>query len=82
MSKYKILKDYEQILMHIEDILGDGVTDNVQLTQLGRVLFGSLYLGTFTSDNMPKRIYNNQCFILNTDSSRSKNKTGDWIGFF
>ena len=31
---------------------------------------------------MPKYIKNNQCFILNTDSSRSANKFGHWIGFY
>ena len=31
---------------------------------------------------MPKYIKNNQCFILNTDSSRSANKYGHWIGFY
>ena len=31
---------------------------------------------------MPTRIKDNQCFILNTDSSRSANKYGHWIGFY
>ena len=31
---------------------------------------------------MPLRIKDNQCFILNTDSSRSANKFGHWIGFY
>ena len=31
---------------------------------------------------MPKYIKNNQCFILNTDSSRSANKFGHWVGFY
>ena len=82
MSKYQILKTYEQSLMKIEDLLGSGITDNLQLTNLGMMLFGDDYLGTFTADKMPKRIKENQCFILNTDSSRSSNKMGHWCGFY
>ena len=82
MSKYQILKDYEQILMHVEDILGSGITDNIQLTNLGRQMFSNDYLGTYSSDQMPKYIKNNQCFILNTDSSKSLNKTGHWVAFY
>ena len=82
MSKYKILKEYEQVLMMIEDIIGSGTTDNEQLTKLGIYLFGSDYIGTFSSDEFPKNIKDGQCFILNTDSSKSKNKTGHWVGFY
>ena len=71
MSKYKILKEYDQTLMRIEDILGSGVTNNLQLTNLGYQLFGNNYIGTWSSDQMPKYIKENQCFILNTDSSKS-----------
>ena len=80
MTKYQIIKDYEQILMHVEDILGSGITDNIQLTNLGRQMFSNDYLGTYSSDQMPKYIKNNQCFILNTDSSKSKNK--NWVAFY
>ena len=82
MSKYQILKDYEQVLMDLEDVLGSGVTTNDQLDKLGYSIFKNDYLGTFSSDKMPKYIKNNQCFILNTDSSRSANKYGHWIGFY
>ena len=80
MSKYQILKQYEQILRNVEDILGSTVTTDAQLTALGYSIFKNDYLGTFSSDKMPKYIKNNQCFILNTDSSRSANKYPlDWI---
>ena len=39
------------------------------------------YIGTFSSDQMPKYIRENQCFILNTDSSKSRNKNGHWVAF-
>ena len=79
MSKYKILKDYEQTLMIVEDMLGPGVTTNIQLDMLGHLIFGSDYLGTYSSDQMPKSVKDNQCFILNTDSSRRKGT--HWVAF-
>ena len=82
MTKYQILKDYESVLRDVEDILGSGVTPNDQLDKLGYSIFKNDYLGTFSSDKMPKYIKINQCFILNTDSSKSANKYGHWIGFY
>ena len=82
MSKYQILKQYEQILRDVEDILGASVTTNDQLDKLGYSIFKNDYLGTHSSDKMPKYIKNNQCFIMNTDSSRSANKYGHWVGFY
>ena len=82
MTKYKILKDYESVLRDVEDVLGSTVTTNDQLDKFGYSIFKNDYLGTFSSDKMPKYIKNNQCFILNTDSSRSANKYGHWIGFY
>ena len=43
-SKYNILKSYEKILMMVEDILGDKETDNIQLYNLGKHLFGDIFL--------------------------------------
>ena len=45
MSKYTILKNYEQILMMEKDVLGDGETDNIQLNYLDKCLFGDDFLG-------------------------------------
>ena len=39
MSKYQILKDYAQVLMDVEDVLGSGVTTNDQLDKLGYSIF-------------------------------------------
>ena len=82
MTKYQILKDYEIVLRDVEDVLGSTVTTNDQLDKFGYSIFKNDYLGTYSSDKMPKYIKNNQCFILNTDSSRSANKYGHWIGFY
>ena len=72
MSKYTILTFYENVLMYIEDLLGSGQTDNIQLDKLGFYLFGkNKYLGTFSSDEFPKNIKRGQCFIINNKSSRS-----------
>ena len=46
MSKYQILKKYEQILRDVEDILGASVTTDSQLTDLGYKIFKNDYLGT------------------------------------
>ena len=80
-SKYTILKFYEKSLMYIEDAIGDKATNNVQLDKLGYSLFASDYLGTFSADKFPKYIREGQCFILNTDSSRSTNRYGHWVSF-
>ncbi|MEI6187955.1 MAG: hypothetical protein WCP46_05590 [Alphaproteobacteria bacterium] len=81
-DKYKILKEYQQVLIMCENLIGSGTTDNIQLNNIGMYIFGNDYLGTFSSDKMPKNIKNDQCFILNTDSSRSSNKFGHWVGFY
>ena len=81
MSKYEVLKFYEKSLMYVQDILGDRVTNNVQLDNLCYKLFGSDYLGTYSSDMFPKYIKRGQVFILNTDSSKSKNVNGHWVAF-
>ena len=71
MSKYQILKEYEQNLMQIEDLIGASITDNHKLDKLGSLLFGTNYIGTFSSDYFPHHIKNEQCFIMNNKSSRS-----------
>ena len=58
------------------------MTTDSQLTDLGYKFFKSDYLGTYSSDLMPTYIKNNQCFILNTGSSRSDNKYSHWIEFY
>ena len=39
MSKYQILKQYEQVLMDVEEILGSTVTTNDQLDKLENSIF-------------------------------------------
>ena len=80
MSKYQILKEYETNLMNIMNLLGSGITDNIQLDKLGSLLFGKQYLGTFSSDQFPKYIKNEKCFILNNKASKQKGE--HFIAFF
>ena len=54
MSKYQILKQYVQVLMDVKDVLGSTVTTNGQLAKLGYIIFKNDYLGTYSSDKMPK----------------------------
>ena len=64
--KYNILKEYEQNLMRIMDILGTDSTDNIELNKLGEYLFADIFVGVFPSNEMPA-LKNNQMCIVNTD---------------
>ena len=66
MGQYKILKEYETNLTLLEDILGDGSTDNIELNKVGKYLFGNLFIGVYSADQMPL-LKNNQMCIVNTD---------------
>ena len=70
MDKYKILKEYEDNLTLLQDILGYGSTDNTQLQSIGMYLFNSKsnkpFIGVYSSDKMPV-LKNNQMCIANTD---------------
>ena len=66
--KYTILKEYEQNLLRIMDILGSGTTDNIELNKLGKYLFVDKFVGVFSSNDMPV-LKNNQMCIVNTDPS-------------
>ena len=67
MSKYKILREYENSLMHIEDIIGPNETTNIQLDILGKRIFGERFLGVFSSDTFPKYVKQSEMFIINVD---------------
>ena len=80
MSKYQILREYEHNLMLIEDILKKaGTTNNIELTKLGKSIIGDLFIGVFSSNEFPKRIYEGQSFIINTQSSKQSGL--HWVAF-
>ena len=66
MSQYKILKEYETNLTLLEDIIGDGPTDNIELNKVCKYLFGNLFIGVYSDDKIPL-LNNNQMCIVNTD---------------
>jgi hypothetical protein len=73
---YVILKEYEQNLMNIEDVLKtSSTTDNFKLEKLGKKLFGNLFLGVFTADKYPKYLSNGEMFIINN----RKYKGEHWV---
>ena len=93
MNKYKILKEFENNMILIQDILGTSATDNIQLNKIGKYLFGNLFIGVFPSDEIPEdahrastvsrlcrepELKNDQMCIINTD-----NKSGvHWIACY
>lgn len=77
--KYQILNDFDECLIRIEDIIGDKVTTNTTLYKLGKLLFGERFKNVYTSDDFI-RLTNNQCCIVNTDSS--KQAGSHWIGVY
>jgi hypothetical protein len=80
MSKFEILRNYEENLINIENIIGSTDTTNNTLDNLGNYLFGDQYLGTYSSNDYPKRVKNNECFIVNTDPNY---KSGiHWCGVY
>ena len=78
-QKYNILKDFDDCLMRIEDIIGDKTTTNTQLLKLGKQLFGDRFKGVYCSDQN-FRLKNNDCCIINTDSSKQSGT--HWCGIY
>ena len=73
---YYILKEYEQNLMYIEDVLKtSSTTNNIQLEKLCKNLFDDLFIGVFTADKYPKHILNGEMFITNN----RKNRGEHWV---
>ena len=68
-NKYIILKYYEQSLRKIEDVIGVNSTSNFKINKLC-FKFVQNYIGTYSSNNIP-RMKNNECCIINTDDYKS-----------
>ena len=77
MSQYTIRKFYDDSLMKLQDQLTDGITNNLQLDDICYKIFPN-YLGTRSSDQFPKYIKEDQCFILNTDDKKGIH----WVAFY
>ena len=80
IDKYDILKEYEEILMKIEDMIGTKSTNNIELEKIGENLYGERFIGVFSADEFPKYVKENQMFIINTEP---KNKPGiHWVSCY
>ena len=73
MLKFQILRDYDNSIIHLKNRLGVKATSNLQLDAVGRKLFGSKYLGTYSADDYPKpdQMTDGDVFISNNKTHRS-----------
>ena len=71
MSKYQILKTFEDNLIKVENKLKKvGLTNNIELNKLGKELFGNKFIGVFMANEL-QRMKNNEYCIINNKSSKS-----------
>jgi len=71
MSKYQILKIFEDNLIMVENKLKKvGLTNNIELNKLGKELLGNKFIGVFMANELP-RMKNNEYCIINNKSSKS-----------
>jgi hypothetical protein len=78
--KYKILKDFNNALIDIDNVLGtDKKTNNIQLDNLGKIIFGNRFKGVYTADAR-FQLKNNEMCIINTDPSTKKGL--HWIAIY
>ena len=76
MKEAEILKYYHKYLGKIVKHLGNSTTTDKDLTSYGKKIFGNRYLGTYSSDTIPKMKAGTYT-IVNLDSS---NEPGShWI---
>lgn len=74
------LKIYNNYLVEIERIMGkDTETTNIELDAVGKKLFGKKYVGTFSSDRIPKLKKNQMC-IANLDDSTQPGS--HWVALY
>ena len=71
---------YNGILQEIERIMGKNTeTSNFELNDIGNRIFGKKYIGTFSSDKIPKLKKNQMC-IANLDTSHQPGS--HWVSFY
>ena len=66
MSKYQILKQFEDAYVYVCDIVGDNSTTNITLNKLCKKIFGNRFIGVFCADET-FRLRDGECCIINTD---------------
>ena len=57
---------YNKFLKLMITKLGVKSTYDYQLDEIGKLLFGSLFMGVYPMDDFKLKLKNNQCCILNT----------------
>lgn len=79
MHEKDCVRHYKNTLKLIERHMGTDTTDEHQLTEICKNLFGKQYRGTFPVDRLPK-LQRGQCCILNLDTS---DKPGShWVAVY
>jgi len=78
MNKYRILNDFENVYIHVCDIIGDKVTSNKTLNNLCNKLLPD-FIGVYSADDTV-RLKEGQCCIINSDPS-SKSGT-HWCALY
>ena len=79
MREKQIETFYKYSLREIERILGAGITNSKQLTELGKCLLDNKYKGTYAVDRLPK-LKHNDCCVINLD--RSHQPGSHWVAVY
>lgn len=72
-------REYLKILKLIEDALGKDSTTNTELDKVGKYVLGDKYVGTFSSDEIPKMKHGDCCIVNLDDSSKGGSH---WVGLY
>ena len=46
MNKFQILKEYEKNHVNVQDLISNGITNNIEIDKVCFNIFGGKYLGT------------------------------------
>ena len=80
MDEREVMKHFNKYKKSLIKQLGTKATTDKQLTAVGKSLFGSKYIGTFSSDYKPRPTPAKQYFIINVDGYDAPGS--HWLGIF
>jgi hypothetical protein len=69
--KFQILREFEDTLINIENMMGIKQTTNLKLYKYGKLIFGDRFKGVYSADSRFKLKENEMCIINTDDSSKS-----------
>ena len=78
MNEQQVMKHFNTYKKGLIAKLGTKATTDKQLTTVGKSLFGSKYIGTFSSDYKPRKTPSKQYFIINVDGEQLPGS--HWLG--